>query len=468
MSTSGYLNSSISPGPFISRPSSRNSLRSSSPIITLADETLAIRTHMSTLKHTIRHQQAQLHTLENVILRGPRPLPPGIMNSPPLSPTDPETAPSPGQTTFLTPKLQKRASYDILQGLAGPDSSLPLPRRDMRRLSFGDENGIREGIPTSNGRRAPSPTRTLSRIPVSSVGNARALAEEGQQDGNASQLGINLGASSSSATPATSPNRRSSFAPGNTTRVLADLQAGVLNAKTALENTKAQLRISQRQVSQLTRQTEDLKEVRERLRMENEGLNNVVARKERLLQETLERARKAEADIISLKTQLKSETTNSKKSLRDTEAALVESTARSQKAEREYIVLRDSFKGLVESFQSDTEALQEEMRKREEKVKREAEELGVRYGQLVEEVRKEREGGRSVEVQQLKEESERLRKEMEESFRQDIGLLKAEVEKSGKENEEAWQTAKYLADELARLRRLMRAEGSSPTGDAPS
>lgn len=35
---------------------------------------------------------------------------------------------------------------------------------------------------------------------------------------------------------------------------------------------------------QLTRQTEDLKETRERMRIECEGLNNVVARKERLLQ----------------------------------------------------------------------------------------------------------------------------------------------------------------------------------------
>lgn len=43
--------------------------------------------------------------------------------------------------------------------------------------------------------------------------------------------------------------------------------------------------MSQRSVAQLTRQTEDLKEGRERLRLENEGLNNVVARKERLLQE---------------------------------------------------------------------------------------------------------------------------------------------------------------------------------------
>lgn len=108
-----------------------------------------------------------------------------------------------------------------------------------------------------------------------SSGNARALAEE--SDGG-------LGASSSSLPPI-SPNKRASFAPGNTTKVLADLQAGVLNAKNALENTKGQLRLSQRQVSQLTRQVEDLKDARERLRLENEGLNNVVQRKERLLQE---------------------------------------------------------------------------------------------------------------------------------------------------------------------------------------
>ena len=111
-------------------------------------------------------------------------------------------------------------------------------------------------------------------------GNARALAEEDL--GNSSHSS-NLNVSTSSV-GGVSP-RRSSFAPGNTTKVLADLQAGVLNAKNALENTKGQLKLSQRQISSLTRLTEDLKETRERLRLENEGLNNVVARKERLLQE---------------------------------------------------------------------------------------------------------------------------------------------------------------------------------------
>ena len=126
------------------------------------------------------------------------------------------------------------------------------------------------------------------------IGNARALADEGQPatqrppkspvdlDGLTSPA---AGSSTSTLQPPSSPNRRLSLTPGGTTKVLADLQAGVINARTALENTKAQLRVSQRSVAQLTRQTEDLKEGRERLRLENEGLNNVVARKERLLQE---------------------------------------------------------------------------------------------------------------------------------------------------------------------------------------
>jgi hypothetical protein len=126
-----------------------------------------------------------------------------------------------------------------------------------------------------------------------SIGNARALADDGASVNpqRFSQLSVPGATETSYSTmlQPTSPNvegnRRLSLTPGGTTKVLADLQTGVINARNALENTKAQLRLSQRSVAQLTRQTEDLKEVRERLRLENEGLNNVVARKERLLQE---------------------------------------------------------------------------------------------------------------------------------------------------------------------------------------
>ncbi|KAI0091600.1 hypothetical protein BDY19DRAFT_931298 [Irpex rosettiformis] len=322
---------------------------------------------MSTLKHNIRHQQAQLQSLENTIRSGPRPFPPGI--------------------------------------------------------------------------------------PVASVGHARALAEDNDNSLQAS----------SSTLPPVSPNKRSSFAPGNTTKVLADLQAGVLHAKNALENTRGQLRASQRQVSMLTRQSEDLKEARERLRLENEGLNNVVARKERLLQEVLERARKAEAEVLSLKSILKSETTTSKKTIREMESSFAESTARTQKAEREYNTLRDSIKGLVDSFKQDHNSLREEMKKREERLRKEADEVKKKYSKLAEEVHKQREaeGSGMKEVRKLKEEAEEARRKVEEGLRSDIQKLREEVDKSTREDNGAIQTAKNLSDELARLRRLMRASGQT-------
>jgi hypothetical protein len=181
----------------LSRPSSRGSLRSaraSSPSVSLDDpgqstlssfygptqsrQQVAIRTHMSTLKHSIRQQQAQLHTLENIVLRGPRPLPPGMLSSPPRSPDLPDfNIPPPPLPSQYTPtpnsKLQKRSSFDILHSMA-PESSLPLPKRDVLSSPPAKQDGgmIPEGIPVDFGvgstspnayKRISSPTRTLSR-----------------------------------------------------------------------------------------------------------------------------------------------------------------------------------------------------------------------------------------------------------------------------------------------------------------
>lgn len=127
---------------------------------------------MSTLKHTIRHQQAQLHSLENQILRGPRPLPTDFSDDM-TSPTSTSPPSSYTPATSTSAKVKRRSSYDILHGIAGPDSSLPLPKRDGL-----EENGIPEGIPMTFGvspaspttyKRASSPTRTLSRMFVISL-----------------------------------------------------------------------------------------------------------------------------------------------------------------------------------------------------------------------------------------------------------------------------------------------------------
>ena len=133
---------------------------------------------MSTLKHSIRQQQAQLHNLENIVLRGPRPLPPGFMapsnhvSHPSDDVLDISSPPSSYNGNFTTPKARRRSSFDVLQGLAGRDSSLPLPRRESAAPTFKSE-GIPEGIPMDFGglvitrdpiKRISSPTRTLSRM----------------------------------------------------------------------------------------------------------------------------------------------------------------------------------------------------------------------------------------------------------------------------------------------------------------
>ncbi|KAH0583032.1 hypothetical protein H2248_010917 [Termitomyces sp. 'cryptogamus'] len=466
------MSSGLSPNSAINqdRSHSRNSARSfraHSPSFSL-DDPVAIRNQVSTLKHTIRHQQAQLHSLENILLSGPRGLQQDISIDIMTSSMSPPSSYSPIESTSAA-KVRRRTSFEVLQGIAGPESNLPLPKRD----GLG-ENGIQQGVPISFGvgaaappsyKRTPSPTRTLSRIPVASVGNARALTDEGQTpqrltqtkslsllDPDSSQASI-----SSGLTAPASPSHRVSLTPSGTTKVLADLQTGVTNARNALENTKTQLRLSQRTVAQLTRQTEDLKEVRERLRLENEGLNNVVARKERLLQEVLERARKAEAETASLKGQLKTELTTAKKSVQEMKAALSESTALSQKSEREYVTLRDSIKGLVESWKADAERLREEMQIREDKVRVEAESIGRKYKELLEEI-EAAETGRA-EVEKYQELDKKATRDMEKAWQDEITQLKLEVEKSNRETEVATAIAEDLSAELARLRRLMQVVG---------
>jgi hypothetical protein len=132
----------------------------------LSSNTVSIRHHMSTLKHSIRHQQAQLQNLDNLLQLAPRmPMSLNPSSSPPPSPL-----PDPSDHTSTTPngKVRRRSSFDILHSLAGPESNLPLPRREPGSLS---QDGIREGVPMDFGvgltspsyKRQSSPTRTLSR-----------------------------------------------------------------------------------------------------------------------------------------------------------------------------------------------------------------------------------------------------------------------------------------------------------------
>ena len=126
---------------------------------------------MSTLKHNIRHQQAQLNNLENVVRSSPRPYVPELEDHHLMASSSTSSLPPSSfvQNVPTSTKMKRRSSHDVLLNIAGPDSSLPLPKRDSA-----DENGIQEGVPLTFGvssasppslyRRVSSPTRTLSRV----------------------------------------------------------------------------------------------------------------------------------------------------------------------------------------------------------------------------------------------------------------------------------------------------------------
>lgn len=133
---------------------------------------VAVRNQISTLKHSIRHQQAQVTDLEthirssSIASMATSSASSSTLRSPPPSYTPLSTTP----TNTNGSKVSRRTSYEVLQGIAGPDSNLPLPMTGVGRANgslngSSDENGIREGVPTSptSYKGLSSPTRTLSR-----------------------------------------------------------------------------------------------------------------------------------------------------------------------------------------------------------------------------------------------------------------------------------------------------------------
>ncbi|KAG8718731.1 hypothetical protein FRC08_004535 [Ceratobasidium sp. 394] len=461
----------------VSRPSSRSSYRAPSPAGSVE----------STGRSRKREERAS--TLEKLSRGGSTPqqqrtFSPGITSPSSIPIPIPSSAPS----TPTANKARRTSSFDKLSAItAGTDSLIPLPVRvtPARRTSsptlngsasnysngLNGSSGIPEGVPIEFGVASPS-----LGIPVSSVGHARTLADEGQRRvpspttpvgdtsllgdvsfrssmSSTSMLGLSPNTSiSANAMPASpTPGYRRSLVGGGTTKVLADLQAHTLQVKSVLENTKSQLRSSQRTIAQLTRQTEDLKDGRERLRLENESLNNVVSRKERLLQELLERARKAENECQLLKNQLKSETNSSKKSLRDMETTLAEAKAVAQRSEREYVQLRDAMTSLREGWRTEVESLREQMKGS----RTDAQEAVAKQKTLVkllEEQRIERQN-----MDKLHAEQRAIQEEFAKQFKEQLSRALESVEKSSRECGAAGQTAKEVADELARLKRLIHS-----------
>jgi FtsZ-binding cell division protein ZapB len=65
--------------------------------------------------------------------------------------------------------------------------------------------------------------------------------------------------------------------------MIATLQTELEHSKSHLDRVKQEVRNCRREIGTLTRRSEDLRETRDRMRGEIEALNNVIARKERMV-----------------------------------------------------------------------------------------------------------------------------------------------------------------------------------------
>ncbi|KDN47058.1 hypothetical protein RSAG8_03835, partial [Rhizoctonia solani AG-8 WAC10335] len=380
----------------------------------------------------------------------------------PASPSAPLPITFSPDTATSTPitKARRRSSFDKLTAMAAGESLIPVRvttpgrRTSSPALNGGayvntsmDAGAIPEGVPlefgavspTHGGSRSFSPTRTLSRIPVSSVGHARTLADDGHRQQRApspttpvgdsglhgdvsfrssallSPMPNTSGAISTPTSP--SPGYRRSLVGGGTTKVLADLQAHTLQVKSVLENTKSQLRSSQRTIAQ-----------------------------------TADRARKAEAEALLLKSQLKEETTSSKKYTKDMQTTLSQAKAVAQRSEREYVQLRDTLTSMREGWRKEVESLRDQMRGSQNEAQ-EALSKQATLLKLLEEQKAERE-----KIDKLHAEHRAVQDEFAKQFRSELAAALATVEKSARDCDTADRAAKDVADELARLQRLIKAE----------
>lgn len=144
--------------------------------------------------------------------------------------------------------------------------------------------------------------------------------------------------------------------------MISTLQQQVETHRQHLDRVKAELRASQRLVAQLTRQNEDLKETKERMRAENDSLGAVISRKERLLSEVLERARSAEATTATLTKERKQIEGSTKKSLTEMKDKMETALMTASRSEREAVTLREAVVALKDSWKKEVKLLRAEMK----------------------------------------------------------------------------------------------------------
>lgn len=253
---------------------------------------------------------------------------------------------------------------------------------------------------------------------------------------------------------------------GNTGKVITTLQSDLLYARTALDQSKSQLRLSQRAVESLNRQTEDLKESMSRLRLENEGLSKMLSRKERTVSELMDRLKRSEAELSTLKQEKKELDVNFKKISKETDEIVKDSVRRRDRAETQYEAVRSGVKSLSEGWKRDVTTLKQDISRLEEKHRKEMDDSRLKYNTLA-----KLHASRSGALSRIETDLNNLQSSKEgfiAKYTSELSVLKAHLEEEEKKSCEGLQLAKEVSDECARFKRLLRTHSDSPSSRSPN
>ncbi|CED82757.1 hypothetical protein [Phaffia rhodozyma] len=237
-------------------------------------------------------------------------------------------------------------------------------------------------------------------------------------------------------------------------RVIAGLQGEVDDWKIGYEKLKAELRAKESTIKSLENKLDGMERSRDRYKVETDGLNSVVARKERQLQETLERVHTAELEAINLKRARSEELANTA----TLKTSLARAEARALRSENEYTSLRSATDGLKAAWTKELEGVKAECA-----VQIEAQSLELDRKRSLKRTAEE-------ELKSAQESTERIRKdraEIDDSFEDILSLsldeVRSSLARSEGEDDVLRKEVHEITRELDRIRKLVQAE--RPTQD---
>ncbi|BGP24238.1 hypothetical protein Rt10032_c03g1634 [Rhodotorula toruloides] len=273
---------------------------------------------------------------------------------------------SPPSSTYPSPQLSSSPRASSSPRTSHAPDRVPGHVAMNRALLSNEGHGSNETLQIPSTDRAPSPSSSARLAPPDCAASSSSLRPSGlprpRSPNPTSSTSSNPFFGSSGASRERLSKSAASAQSGSG-KVISGLQSDLLQTRSALETTRGQLRLSQRAVEALGRQVDDLKETKERLTSEIEGLNRQITRKERLQDEALQRARTAEASLAALQKEHNEFKGGVKGKMKELEEGARQAEEARTKSEREYLGLRDGLRTMQEGWREDLKWLREDLAK---------------------------------------------------------------------------------------------------------